>query len=111
MHSFKSIISQQKSSQLATAFVSIVIAVVILTSFSVVGLFDSQRISEGLPAIGTLVKEMVPPNFSRWQEWLIPLRDSVAMSIAGTSIAVIISVPLSVLAARTTSPNNLIYSF
>lgn len=111
MNSFKSIISQQKSSQLTTALVSIVIAIAILSSFSVVGLFDSQRIAEGMPAIGILVKEMVPPNFSRWQEWLIPLRDSVAMSIAGTAIAVIISVPLSIFAARTTTPNKLIYSF
>ena len=48
---------------------------------------------------------MVPPDFGRWQHWLRPLLDTLAMSIAGTVLAVVISLPLAILAAPNTSPN------
>jgi phosphonate transport system permease protein len=47
---------------------------------------------------------MIPPDFSRWQHWLRPLLDTLAMSIAGTILAVILSLPLALLAAPNTTP-------
>ena len=43
--------------------------------------------------------------FRRWQQWVKPMIDTVAMSIAGTAIAIVMSVPLAFLAARNTTPN------
>src|SRR3989344_2996374 len=63
----------------------------------VTGFFDAQRFIEGAPAIQQLASEMVPPNFERWEHWVIPLRDTLAMSIAGTALAVV--------AAPNTAPN------
>jgi phosphonate transport system permease protein len=52
---------------------------------------------------------MVPPDFSRWRNWLRPLLDTLAMSIAGTALSVVISWPLALLAARNTTPHPLLY--
>ncbi|MFX7870551.1 phosphonate ABC transporter, permease protein PhnE, partial [Acinetobacter baumannii] len=39
------------------------------------------------------------------------LADTLAMSVAGTSIAVLLSLPLGFLAARNTTPHPLVYHF
>jgi phosphonate transport system permease protein len=74
----------------------------------ITGFFDLQRFIEGVPAIQQLGSEMVPPNFSRWQHWLIPLRDTLAMSVAGTALTVLLSLPLALLAAPNTTPHPLL---
>jgi phosphonate transport system permease protein len=73
------------------------------------GFFDAERLADGLPALGQLFSEMVPPDFSRWQHWLRPLADTLAMSIAGTALAVVFSLPLALLAARNTTPHPIVY--
>jgi phosphonate transport system permease protein len=52
---------------------------------------------------------MVPPNFERWQSWIKPLWDTLAMSIAGTALAVVLSLPLALMAAPNTTPHPVIY--
>jgi phosphonate transport system permease protein len=74
-------------------------------SLAVAGFFDLQRFAEGGPALLQLASEMVPPDFGRWRQWLVPLRDTLAMSVAGTALAVAFSLPLAVLAAPNTTPN------
>ncbi|MEL6453701.1 MAG: phosphonate ABC transporter, permease protein PhnE [Cyanobacteria bacterium J06623_5] len=82
---------------------------VVLVSFVVVELFDGERLTEGLPAIAGLLVEMVPPDFSRFPQWVGPIVDTLAMSVAGTAIAVVLSLPLSFLAARNTSPHPVLF--
>jgi len=73
------------------------------------GLFDASRFADAWPAIRQLTSEMFPPDFSRFERWLLPLAGTLAMSIAGTAIAVLFSLPLALLAARNTTPNLLAY--
>jgi len=74
-----------------------------------VGFFDIARMTEGVPAILKLILESVPPNFRSGLGWIKPLADTLAMSIAGTFLALFISLPLAFLAARNTSPHPFIY--
>jgi len=69
-----------------------VLAMVIL-SLWLTGMLDRDRLSEGLPAIGVLVTEMIPPDFARWRDWVEPLLETLAMSIAGTALAIALSLP------------------
>jgi len=78
-------------------------------SLWITGFFDAQRFIESGPALAQLFSEMVPPDFTRWQHWLRPLLDTLAMSIAGTVFAVVFSLPLALLAAANTSPHPLVY--
>jgi phosphonate transport system permease protein len=73
-------------------------------------LLNFERLASGIPAIWQLTTEMVPPDFARWQEWIIPLLDTLGMSIVGTALAVLGSVPLAFLGAEITSPNKATYN-
>jgi phosphonate transport system permease protein len=86
----------------------IVLGVICVASYYV-RLFDGQRLAEGIPSIYNLLREMLPPNFSEAQNWLRPVVDTLAMSVAGTALAVLFSLPLAFLAARNTSPHPAAY--
>ena len=90
--------------------VTIVIGLVLLC-FWQSGVFDAARMSKGVPAIGTLISEMIPPDFSRWRQWVIPMLETITMSIAGTAIAIVISTPLAFLASPNTTLNAGTYYF
>jgi phosphonate transport system permease protein len=74
-----------------------------------VGLFDEKRLMEGIPSIFGLIIESLPPDFTEVRNWVKPLLDTLAMSVAGTAIAVFFSLPLGLLSARNTSPHPLVY--
>lgn len=76
-----------------------------LVALGITGFFDAQRFIEGAPAMKQLASEMVPPNFERWPHWILPLRDTLAMSVAGTALTVVLSLPLALLAAPNTTPH------
>lgn len=99
---------QQRSWNRSTIQIAWVLAIVI-GSWYYVGLFDTERLSEGVPSLFSLIGEMMPPDFTQVSTWVKPLIDTLAMSIAGTAIAVLFSIPLGILAARNTSPHPVIY--
>jgi phosphonate transport system permease protein len=82
---------------------------VILLCAWLTDMLDVQRLSAGIPAIGTLLTEMFPPDFTEAESWVRPMVDTIAMSIAGTALSIVLSLPLGVLAARNTTPNPTIY--
>ena len=86
------------------------VALAIVISFWVTGMFDGDRISEGLPAIGVLISDMMPPDFTRWKQWILPMLETIAMSVAGTTLAIFFSVPIAIWAATNTTPNRLAYT-
>ena len=88
--------------------VLIIVAVVLVASWAS-GLLDLKRLREGVPDLMSLVGEMFPPDFTRIGAWIGPVLSTLGMSITGTALAVLFSVPLGVLAARTTAPNRVVY--
>lgn len=94
--------------QKQTLQVMAVMAIILLASWYV-DLLNFEKLAQGLPAIGTLASESFPPDFTNVRDWFSPLLDTLAMSIAGTAMAVIFSIPLAFLAARNTSPHPLIF--
>lgn len=107
--SYDAILVDERRAALRGAGLVAVIGLACVFALWVTGFFDAKRFAESGPAISQLASEMVPPNFSRWQTWLKPLADTLAMSIAGTALAVVISLPLAVLAAPNTGPHPTIY--
>ena len=96
------LIQDKKARRVYIGYIALLVAAV-LFSLWFTGVLDIDRIATGVPAIGTLIGEMLPPDFSRWRDWIKPLADTIAMSVAGTSIAVVLSIPLALLAATKTS--------
>lgn len=106
--SFDVILANERRSAMHGAALVGAIFCVCAFSLWLTGFFDASRFAEGGPAIKQLLSEMAPPNFSRWRTWLRPLVDTLAMSIAGTALAVVFSLPLALLAAPNTSPHRTI---
>jgi phosphonate transport system permease protein len=71
-----------------------------------VGLFDFRRMADGPAAVGVLLREMFPPDFHEAATWVRPLVDTLAMSVAGTALALGLSLPLGLLAARNVTPGS-----
>ncbi|MDY0146809.1 MAG: phosphonate ABC transporter, permease protein PhnE [Halothiobacillus sp.] len=109
LETFDQIIEQQgRVWKRSVLQLGLVLLIVIFSSYYV-GLFDLPRLADGIPSIYGLAGEMFPPDFSDVRNWVRPLVDTVAMSIAGTALAVSLSLPLAFLAARNTTPHPLVY--
>jgi phosphonate transport system permease protein len=104
-HLYATVLAEERRGGIRHAALAATVLAVCVAALWITGFFDSRRFIEGIPALAQLASEMVPPDFSRWQHWLKPLLDTLAMSIAGTALAVIISLPLAILAAPNTAPN------
>src|SRR5262245_59780709 len=103
------ILRRDDAVRLRRGVVGYAILTIILLSCWATGLFDVGRFADAWPAIKQLTIEMFPPDFSRWRSWVRPIVDTVAMSIAGTALAVVLSLPLALLSAKNTTPNGTIY--
>lgn len=88
--------------------VAAVLGVVFFSAW-VTGLLDGPRLMEGVPGLTRLVGEMLPPDFTNWANWVRPLFHTLAMSVAGTALAVAFSSVLGFLAARNTTPHPVVY--
>lgn len=107
--SIDALLEEQRSRALRSASLGVGLAVICLSALAITGFFDAERFIAGAPALAQLASEMVPPDFSRWPSWVRPLIDTLAMSIAGTVLAVVFSLPLAILAAPNTAPSPLVY--
>ncbi len=65
---YDTILADDRRAALRHAGIVAVIAIACIASLWITGFFDAQRLLEGLPALGQLFREMVPPDFSRWQQ-------------------------------------------
>ncbi len=108
-HKFNSILLQKKRLWYQSFINTSILIIIIIISFAVVGLLDGKRLYEGIPDLINMIKQMLPPDFSRASYWIKPLIDTLAMSIAGTGIAIILSLPISLGAAQNTTPHPLVY--
>ncbi|MEQ8227446.1 MAG: phosphonate ABC transporter, permease protein PhnE [Rhodospirillales bacterium] len=106
---YQSVLEEERRTWRRTAVLAGGIAAAVVISAGFTGLLDVPRLAEGLPAIGILISEMFPPQFTEWQSWIKPVVDTLAMSIAGTALAVLLSLPLAFLAAHNTTPGPVTY--
>lgn len=105
---FDPILMRARAQARAQAQTVAILIAVCVASLWLTGFFDAARFAEGAPALLQLASEMWPPDFGRWQSWVRPLADTLAMSIAGTALAVLLSLPLALAAAPNTAPNPLV---
>lgn len=81
-----------------------------------------SALREGLPGIADFVSRLMPPTWRmteiataggtiRVPEVVIAVIETLQMALVGTSLAIVVALPLGLLAARNTSPHRLIYQF
>ncbi len=64
---------------------------------------------EGLPDMANFVSRLFPPNPAVISEAIPPILETVQMAIVGTLLAVVLALPLSLLAAANVSPHPAMY--
>lgn len=64
----------------------------------------------GLPAMGVIASEMVPPATDRFVPMLNSVLTTFQMALVGAAIGIVLSLPVAVLAARNLSPHPVVYS-
>jgi phosphonate transport system permease protein len=106
---FQAILDRDDVARMKRGAVFVALGACVGAALWVTGFVDPARFVEAWPAIRQLSRDMFPPDFSRSGTWLRPLLDTLAMSIAGTAIAVTFSLPLALLAARNTTPHLIAY--
>lgn len=65
---------------------------------------DLARLAEGLPKIGRWLASAWPPVWAELPTFLLRTAETVAMAALGTTAAVLLAVPMAVLAARNITP-------
>jgi phosphonate transport system permease protein len=105
----EAILARDTAARLRRAVLAAGVVALALAALFVTGALDPQRYADAWPAARQLAHDMFPPDFSRLDKWLRPILDTFAMSIAGTSLAVALSLPLSLLAASNTTPHPIVY--
>jgi phosphonate transport system permease protein len=84
----------------------VVLSLLVVTlSLYLADLFDFLRYGDAFRTLTTLLRDALPPDFSRWRSWGRPLVDTLAMSMAGTAIACFLAIPLSTIVAGNTGPH------
>jgi phosphonate transport system permease protein len=109
LSSYDAILRGDDAARLKRGVLTVTIVAAVLLSCWASGVFDFARYADSWPAIKQLSSEMIPPDFGRWRNWLRPIIDTVAMSVAGTALAVALSLPIALLAAQNTTPHVLVY--
>ena len=66
----------------------------VLAAFAAVGGLAPGGVAQALRNVAVIASEMMPPDFSRAGTWAAPIRDTLAMAVAGTGLAVLVAVPL-----------------
>ena len=106
---YDAVLQRDEAARLRRGGVGVGIVAAILLSGWATGLLDAARFADSWPAIRQLSIDMFPPDFGRWRYWVRPIVDTVAMSVAGTALAVALSLPLALLSAQNTTPNAWVY--
>jgi phosphonate transport system permease protein len=81
----------------------VAVAALLVSSFQGVG-FSPIAFIEGIPQMGRILGEMLPPDLGRWDRVLASLLETFHLALAGTLLGVLASVPLAILACRTLTP-------
>lgn len=82
----------------------VLLVAALLAAFAYVDAFSPARYGDALHTVRQLAADAWPPDFSRWPGWGRPLAQTLAMSVAGSVLGLVMALPLGSLAARTLCP-------
>lgn len=71
--------------------------------------FTPLALLDGLGDIRNLLQRMLPISWTNWPRLLVLLWETFLIALAGTALAVAMSIPIAFCAARNTTPSKLLY--
>lgn len=91
------------------SLIKITLCAVIIYWSATVTQFNPLNLIEGFENIALLVARMLPPNWSVWQQVIKLSLETIHIAIMSTALAVLISLPIALLAAKNTTPHLIFY--
>jgi len=95
----------------ALPFLGLVLFLVLLGQAALVVQARPQDLVTGARGIADILRRAWPPDFVKLPDALWPALETVDIALFGTTAAVILALPLAILAARNTSPARPFYAF
>ncbi|MED3726515.1 phosphonate ABC transporter, permease protein PhnE [Priestia filamentosa] len=62
--------------------------------------FSLSSLATGLPNMGDLIVQMVPPNWAYFSNITAPILDTLRMAVLGTTFGALLAIPIALLSAR-----------
>ena len=100
---YEDILKQEKLKEKRIAIIFIIFVLGILVCIQQFEIYNVTRMATGFSAMGTFVAQMVPPDFSDASSWIVPVYETLGMSVGGTLLAILLSLPLALLATANSS--------
>jgi phosphonate transport system permease protein len=102
--------SMRSLSSRALPFIAVFGFMVVLGQAALVVHARPQDLIAGASGIADILRRSFPPDFSKLPAMAWPALETVDIAFFGTTVAVLLAVPLAVLAARNTSPAKPLYA-
>ncbi len=94
----------------ALGFIGLFVFLVVLGQATFVVQARPQDLITGAHGMADILRRAMPPDFSKLQSELWPALETVDIAFFGTTVAVLLAVPLAILAAHNTSPGRPLYA-
>ena len=78
---FNNILKEEKLQEIRVGLKVIIFVLAILVCLQQIEIFNVARMAKGISAMGTFFTVLVPPDFSDTRSWIIPVCETLAMSV------------------------------
>jgi phosphonate transport system permease protein len=103
------VLSQQKPFWTPWSVGGLLLSIAVLIYAGVLSDLSFIELFNGIGAMADLVVKFFPPDFTRWWSYFQATIETIAMGIWGTLLAVVLAIPLSILASENVCPNWVVF--
>jgi phosphonate transport system permease protein len=103
------VLAQEKRFWTPWSLAGIILTIGVLIYSGIVSDLSFVELMGGGQAMVNMVVKFFPPDFTRWWSYFQATIETIAMGIWGTLLAVIVAIPLSILASENVCPNWLVF--
>lgn len=105
----KKVLAKEKRFWTPWSIAGLILAIAILIYSGIVSDLSFVELIEGTGAMVNMVVKFFPPDFTRWWSYFQATIETIAMGIWGTLLAVIVAIPLSILASENVCPSWVVF--
>jgi phosphonate transport system permease protein len=103
------VLSQQKPFWTPWSVGGLLLSIAVLIYAGILSDLSFIELFNGIGAMADLVVKFFPPDFTRWWSYFQATIETIAMGIWGTLLAVVLAIPLSILASENVCPNWVVF--
>jgi len=103
------VLAKEKRFWTPWSIAGLILTIAVLIYSGILSDLSFVELIEGTGAMVNLVVKFFPPDFTRWVNYFQATIETIAMGIWGTLLAVIVAIPLSILASENICPHWMVF--